>query len=44
MCMLNEGIFWGMGGFKKDNRYWNCDAYPSDERTGPLLRKAACAR
>lgn len=32
MCMLNEGIFWGMGGFKKDNRYWNCDAYPSDEK------------
>ena len=32
MCMLKEGIFWGMGGFKKDNRYWNCDAYPDDEQ------------
>lgn len=32
MCMLNEGIFWGMGGFKEQDRYWNCDAYPSDEK------------
>lgn len=30
MCMLNEGIFWGMGGFKEHDKYWNCDAYPSD--------------
>lgn len=32
MCMLNEGIFWGMGGFKEHNRYWNCDAYPTEEK------------
>lgn len=30
--MLNEGIFWGMGGFKEHDRYWNCDAYPTDEK------------
>lgn len=30
MCMLNEGIFWGMGGFKEHDKYWNCDAYPTD--------------
>ena len=32
MCMLNEGIFWGMGGFKEHDRYWNCDAYPTEEK------------
>lgn len=32
MCMLNEGIFWGMGGFKEHDKYWNCDAYPADEK------------
>lgn len=32
MCMLNEGIFWGMGGFKEHDKYWNCDAYPSEEK------------
>ena len=30
MCMLNEGFFWGMGGFSEHDRYWNCDAYPSN--------------
>ena len=30
--MLNEGIFWGMGGFKEHDRYWNCDAYPTEEK------------
>ena len=34
MCMLNEGVFWGMGGFKEHDRYWNCDAYPA-EKEGP---------
>ena len=32
MCMLNEGIFWGMGGFKEHDRYWNCDAYPAEKK------------
>lgn len=32
MCMLNEGVFWGMGGFKEHDRYWNCDAYPAEKK------------
>lgn len=29
MCMLCEGGIWGMGGFREQDTYWNCDAYPS---------------
>lgn len=43
MCMLNEGIFWGMGGFKEQDRYWNCDAYPSDEK-GRAAFEESCMR
>lgn len=32
MCMLKEGIFWGMGGAKEHDQYWNCDAYPREEK------------
>ncbi len=28
MAVMCEGIFWGMGGFKENDTYWNCDAYP----------------
>ena len=40
ICLLytsNEGIFWGMGGFKEHDRYWNCDAYPTDEKDLSLI-------
>lgn len=30
MLMMSEGVFWGMGGAKENDRYWNCDAYPTD--------------
>lgn len=42
MFALNEGIFWGMGGFQNEP-YWNSDAYPDNEQDAAAFAES-CKR
>ncbi|MEG0024939.1 MAG: glycoside hydrolase family 2 TIM barrel-domain containing protein [Akkermansia sp.] len=39
----SEGIFWGMGGQKEHDRFWNCDAYPRNAADRPGFEQS-CAQ
>ncbi len=43
MAVMCEGIFWGMGGFKENDTYWNCDAYPANPADRAAF-EASCMR
>ncbi len=43
MGYMCEGIFWGMGGEKEHDQFWNCDAYPRQESDRAPF-EASCTR
>lgn len=43
MMFWSEGIFWGMGGQKENDQFWNCDAYPRNPADRPGFEQS-CAR
>lgn len=43
LMFWSEGIFWGMGGQKENDRFWNCDAYPRDPADRPAFDQS-CAQ
>lgn len=43
VMFLSEAVFWGMGGQKEHNQYWNCDSYPRNPDDRPAFEES-CVR